>query len=207
MTLTARDFMAQSIKAHEGGLSMRPDDNGNWFDKARFKQGLRPKRDIGVLVGSKFGVTAYALATYRHIDDVPAFQISSLTFNEAVDIAEQLYVKAPRFDQLPLNRVTLSIIDKGWMSGPGSTIQILQRLIGAKVDGGIGPGTLASYKAWLAKLGEEGAARAWCAAREAYDQGLATNEGPNDKDKAFIRGWNNRSESFLPGTAWWKSAV
>lgn len=204
VAMTPRAFITGFIKAHEGGLSLHPKDNGNWFDPVRFAKGWRQRRNMGVLVGSKFGVTAYALATYRNIKTVTRGDMESLTFDEAVNIGVYLYYEAPRFNVLPWDRVTASIVDKGWGSGPGTSIELMQRLVGAAVDGRIGDKeTVPKYLAWRAARSEEDAARAWAAVRKAFDASIASNEGPNDPDKAFIRGWNNRTDSFLPGTPWW----
>jgi len=205
--LTPRNFMAGAIKTHEGLLSMHPNDNGNWFDKTRYKAGLPQKRGMGVLVGSKFGVTAYALANFRGVSNIAPWEMASLTFNEAVDIAEHIYVKAPRLNLLIPNRVTLSIIDMGWGTGPVQTIKLLQRMVGTADDGKMGPATAAAYARFIEKHGEEQAARLWGAVRDAFYTQIATNEGPNDPDRVFLKGWKNRTASFLPGTKWWKEAA
>lgn len=208
MPMTPRDFMAGAIKTHEGGLSMRPEDNGNWFDKARYKAGLAQQRGKGTLVGSRYGVTAYALANFTSDNDIQPWEMAALTFDMAVDIAEQIYVKAPRFNLLTPSRATLSIIDKGWGSGPVQAAKLVQRMIGVNnVDGKIGPATAAAYTAWHIRLGEEESARRWATERVKFDTMLATNEGPSDPDRIFLKGWNNRTSSFLPGTPWWKAAA
>ena len=208
MTMSPRQFMVGAIKAHEGVLSMNANDNGNWFDKARYKAGLPQKRGLGTLVGSKYGVTAYALAAFTGDDDIQPWEMAALTFDTAVDIAEHVYVRAPRFDLLLPSRVTLSIIDKGWGSGPGQAAKLVQRMIGSNnIDGKVGPATAAAFATWHNRLGEEEAARRWAAERIKFDTMLATNEGPRDPDRVFLKGWINRTNSFLPGTVWWKVAA
>lgn len=205
--LTPRAFMAASIKTHEGGLSLHPNDNGNWYDPARYAARLPQKRGMGKLVGSKFGVTAYAYADYTGDKNVEAWEIAAITFELAVDIAEHIYIKAPRFNLLLPSRVVLSVIDKGWLSGPGTAAKLVQRTIGVLQDGKIGPATAAAYAAWHAKLGEAEAARAWAKVRTAHETAIATNDGPKDKDLVFLKGWTNRTNSFVPGTAWWKATA
>ena len=202
--MTPRTFMAGAIKAHEGGLSLRPEDNGNWFDPVRYKKGLPQKRGLGKLVGSKYGVTAYALAAFTRDDNIEAWEMKAMTFDTAVDIAEHIYVKAPRLNLLPQNRVTLSLIDMGWGTGPVQAIKLWQRMIGANDDGKIGTESINKTKAFFEKHGEEQAARLWGAVRDKFYTQIATNEGPNDPDRIFLKGWKNRTASFLPGTTWWK---
>lgn len=185
---TIADFIGGFIDAHEGSLSLDPADNGNY-------QG--GKRGVGALIGSKFGVTGPAVAAYRGISPyaVSATDIANLTRDEAVKIGVSLYFDKPGFAKLPLNRVTLSIIDKGWGSGPAQAIKLMQRMVGVADDGKIGPATVTAYTDWLDRTGEEAAARKWADVRIAFDISL--------NQPRFLNGWNNRTRSFLPGTAWW----
>lgn len=186
------DFIGGFIDAHEGGLSMDPADNGNWTGG---------KRGRGQLVGSKFGVTPGAVAGYRGVPvaGITQADIANLTRAEAVAIGVANYYERPGFAALPMNRVTLSIIDKGWGSGPAQAIKLLQRMVGADDDGRISRNgeTVQKYTAWLAGRSEETAAREWATVRERFDGSLG--------QPRFIKGWNNRTRSFLPGTAWWSA--
>jgi lysozyme family protein len=211
--MSPKDFIAGFIGTHEGGLSTHPADNGNWYDPSRYLAQDPQRRGMGVNVGSKCGVTAYALVRYRVRKGMPrdrALRVSladmaAIDLATAIEIGIELYFKEPGFDSLPWNHVTAAILDKAWGSGPGTAIDMLQVMIGASTVGGIGPDTRAKYTAFLARHGEETAAHLWCDQRIAFDTHLATNQGPNDPDKAFINGWNNRSRSFLPGTPWWRN--
>lgn len=193
---TIADFIAGFIDAHEGGLSMDPKDNGNWTGNAR---------GVGVLVGSKYGVTSRALAAYRGVKQstITAADIASISRATAIDIGVTLYYRRPGFDRLPFNRITLSIVDKGWGSGQARAIMLMQQMIGAKVDGAIGPDTISKYNKFLADNGEEKAAIIWANVRKKFDKSITENEGPDDPDKRYLNGWNNRTDSFLPGTKWW----
>lgn len=183
------DFIAGFIDAHEGGLSLDPADNGNWTGG---------KRNVGRLVGSKFGVTAGAIAVYRGVPaaSITPLEIAELTRDEAVKIGVKLYYERPHFDLLPWNRATASIVDKGWGSGPVQAIKLLQRMVGVADDGALGPATAAAYTLWLAKHGEEATAIQWGEIRRRFDASL--------NQPRFINGWNNRTNSFLPGTKWWR---
>lgn len=183
------DFIGGFISTHEGGLSLDPADNGNWTGG---------HRGAGQLVGSKFGVTPGALAAYRNVlpSSITKDMIVRLTREEAVALGVANYYQAPGFDKLPWNRVTASIVDKGWGSGPRQAIKLLQRMLGINADGAIGPATVAAYNAFLAREGEEAAARKWADVRITFDTSLG--------QPRFIKGWNNRTRSFLPGTPWWE---
>ena len=203
--VTPEAFIAGYIDVHEGGLSMDPQDDGNWFDPGRYAAGQPQRRGLGTLVGSKFGVTAYALARARGLTHIGPLDMSELTRGEAISIGLKLYFDQPGFGRLPWNRVTASIVDKGWGSGPVQAIRMLQRMLGVTANGKIGAATIGAYRSFLEKHGEEDSAHLWADERIAFDQSLTVNDGPNDPDKRFINGWNNRTRSFLPGTAWWEA--
>ena len=205
MKQTPAQFIEGFIKAHEGGLSLHPADNGNWFDSKRLAANLPQRRGMGALVGSKYGITAYALCSYRRVRSVTKADITGITMAEAIAIGVRNYYDIPDFDLLPWDRCIASVVDMGWGAGPNTAAKLLQRMIGTDDDGDIGPATLKAYKIFRLKNNEEQAARAFGAQRNAYYQHLATNEGPNDPDKKFLNGWQNRTASFLPGTSWWKA--
>ena len=185
---TIADFIGGFIGTHEGGLSMDPADNGNWTGG---------RRGQGALVGSKYGVTAGAVAMYRGVPvaSITKADIANLTKEEAVAIGVKNYYHAPGLDRLPFNRVTLSIIDKGWGSGPGRAIKLLNRMLGQPEVSSLSQQTINAYAAFIARVGEEAAARKWADVRIAFDTSLG--------QPRFIKGWNNRTRSFLPGTPWW----
>lgn len=184
--MTVEAFFAGFIGTHEGELSLHPKDNGNWSGG---------KAGVGTLIGSKYGVTGAALSAYRG-EPVTAADMAALTKVEAVTLGVANYYRNPGFDKLPWNRVTASIVDKGWGSGPRQAIKMMQRMIGVTADGAIGPTTVAAYGAWLNAKGEEAAARQWADIRMLFDGSL--------NQPTFLRGWDNRTRSFLPGTTWWK---
>jgi lysozyme family protein len=187
MTWTPTEFIADYIRRWEGGLSLDKADTGNWV--------------AGVLIGSKYGVTASALARYRGAaaaDITPAI-MAALTFEEAVAIGKALYYDAPGFAKLPWNRITMSIVDFGWGAGPVQAIKLLQRMIGADDDGIIGPKTIAAYRDWL----EADEAMTWAAQRNAFYRLLVKQRPANAK---YLNGWENRTAYFTPASEWWGRA-
>jgi lysozyme family protein len=195
-SMTPRSFIAGFIDAHEGGLSLDPKDNGNWFDVAVYRAGGRQRAGVGRLIGSKFGVTAAAIALYRGTTAITPGIMAALTRAEAIDIGVELYFARPGFGLLPWNRVTASILDKAWGSGQETAVKLVQRMLGVADDGALGPVTAAAYRDWLARLGEEAASRVWANVRLAFDKSL--------NQSRYLKGWNNRTLSMLPGTAWWR---
>lgn len=197
MSYTPSSFIRKSIETHEGKLSLNPKDNGNWFDPVRMAKGQPQKRNLGKLIGSQYGVTAYALAAHKKLLNVTAEDIRNVTLDLATEIGVKSYYLAPKLDLLPWDRVTMAVIDTAWMSGAKRAVQILQRTIGVEPDGQMGPKTVQSYKSFLAIHGEAGVANLYADVRIQFYVGLGQPE--------FLDGWKNRANSFRPKTAWWNS--
>lgn len=71
-----------------------------------------------------------------------AWADGKVTEEEAREIYERKYVKAPKFDLIPDEALRAQLVDFGVNSGPMVAIMKLQQIIGADVDGQIGPDTL-----------------------------------------------------------------
>jgi len=197
--VTPLDFASDYIKRWEGGLSLDPNDNGNWFKPGASAQ----KRGQGALVGSKFGVTGATLAAYRGVRTVSAADIAALTLKDAGAIALKLFHTGPGLHHLAWNRVSASVLDFGWGAGPVTSIRMLQDMLDVTVDGKIGPGgeTARAFATFVAK-GETFAAGAWWARREEYYEALVSRR---PSDGIYLKGWDNRSRYFTPGDpgGWW----
>jgi len=186
--MTPATFMRGSIGAHEGVLSMRASDGGNY-------QG--GKVGDGKLIGSQYGVTPPALALYKGVSrySLTNADMRAITLDLAVDLGVALYYDLPHLGFLPWDQITASVMDKCWGSGQYWGVRLLQRTIGAVQDGICGGGTKKAYIDWKAKVGLEQGAKAYAATRLAYDASLPTYK--------LNPGWDPRTKSFLPGTAWW----
>lgn len=189
MKLTVAEFIRGYIETHEGGLSIDPDDAGNWYR--------------GKLVGSKFGVTGAALAAYRRTPDITAADMKALSLDEAVKIGVKLYYDEPDFDLLPWDKVTASVLDMAWGAGPGQAIKLMQRMIGAADDGKLGRFTAQAYAEFVKHHGIEETARRWGTVRNAFYDNIIAVRPTNAK---YRNGWRNRTASFLPDTKWWAAA-
>lgn len=91
---------------------------------------------------TKWGITLKAWSEYRG-HEVSEHDVQSITEAQARDFYEKLYVIGPKFNQLPEKLVAL-VVDSGVNSGPRAASKWVQRAVGAKQDGWIGPETLQS---------------------------------------------------------------
>ena len=106
---------------HEGGLSLNPNDRGNWTT------GIIGR---GELKGTKYGISAM---TYPHLN------IAALTLEQAKEIyARDFWGDADSFP----DAVRFDFFDGAVNSGYRQSVEWLQRAAGAKPDGIVGPKTL-----------------------------------------------------------------
>lgn len=71
-----------------------------------------------------------------------AWADNTVTEDEAREIYERKYVRGPKFHLIPDERLRAHLVDFGVHSGPMIAIMKLQTIVGADVDGFIGPDTL-----------------------------------------------------------------
>lgn len=188
--MTPLAFALDYVKRWEGGLSVDPNDNGNWSGG---------KKGAGSLIGSNHGVTPQALAAHRKVDvsAITREAMAALTLDEAGQIALLAYYFAPKLDRLPWNQWTASILDAGWGMGPGQAVKLLQRQVGVGDDGKIGPATAAAVTAYVAKHGVEACAWQFAFIRARFYVSL--------KQWQYMAGWTNRTAYFTPADSegWW----
>jgi lysozyme family protein len=147
-----------AILHHEGGFVNHPKDPGGM---------------------TNLGVTRRAWQAYvgREVDEI---EMRTLTPKAVAPFYKTRYWDAVKGDDLPTG-VDYCVFDAAVNSGPGQAAKWLQRAVGAKADGAIGPKTLAmvaSHKPSQVVAG-------FVEQRLAFLQGLSTFE-------TFGRGWTRR---------------
>ena len=125
----------------EGGLSLDPDDNGNWTGG---------RKGLGTLKGTKYGISA---ARY------PEEDIANLTIERAKYLYHRDFWNPLRLDEVRNEAIQEEIFDTNVNMGAGGII--LQRAInfleiGTPLveDGVIGPKTLERANFWIRKDAE-----------------------------------------------------
>jgi lysozyme family protein len=180
--ITPLDFLKLVIGKWEGGYEAYTDDAGNWVTLA---DGSR--RDIGTMRG----VTPTALAAWRGVSpaSLTANDMKAVTLEEAANIGLANYYHAPRFDLLAWGPAAAALLDFGWGAGPGQAALSLQRLVGVRPDGAVGPETAAAFAAWVIRLGPQRSTEAVHDMRASFYEHLAAIV-PGDRQ--FLQGWLNR---------------
>lgn len=95
---------------------------------------------------TKYGITIGTLRDWRRCP-VSRDDVINLTIEEASRIYKTNYFIASGFDKIPDAAVQGFLFDFGVNSGVGTATRALQRCIGAKDDGAMGPISFAALKA------------------------------------------------------------
>jgi len=122
--MTNVDYAIRAVFGSEGGYSTDPQDKGNWTGGSI---------GVGQLKGTKYGISA---ASY------PTLDIKHLTLAQADSIYRRNYWNKDQCDFIPW-KLSYPIFDSAVLDGPGTAVIFLQKALGVKVDGCMGPATLA----------------------------------------------------------------
>lgn len=114
------DLAFDRLLGHEGGYSNHPTDPGG---------------------ETMYGVTARVARAQGYTG-----AMRDLPLSEAKRIAKAAYWDAVRADELPAG-VRFDVFDTAYNSGTGQAVKFLQRALGVKADGQLGPVTLAAAAA------------------------------------------------------------
>lgn len=131
-----------------------------------------------------YGITVGTLSKWRG-RKVPKAEVKALTRSEAEQIYKAWYWDKVKADELPAG-VDLVIYDYAVNSGPSRAAKALQRAVGVKQDGAIGPVTLAAVR----KVDPVEIVETVCAQRLAFLRRLGTWGD-------FGKGWSNRVNDVL----------
>lgn len=137
---------------------------------------------------TKWGITLKTLSEYRGRDCTEE-DVKQLSEQQARDIYEEMYVLSPRFNHLP-EILQAMVVDCGVNSGTRTAAKWVQRAVGAKQDGLIGPQTLKA-------VGEANPISVYvkvCSYRIKLYGKLVTRD-PTQAE--YAHGWNNRAAKWL----------
>ena len=171
------------LLAREGGFVNHPDDKGG---------------------PTNHGITQATLSGFlgrpATIDE-----IRNLTADVARNIYLQLYYYRPHLDLLTNDAVAAQVLDFGVNSGPATAVQHLQRMVGAKDDGALGPLTAAAVAQFINLYGVRTTIGLYLALRLRF---LAKIVQKNPTQRTFAAGWMNRVAEMLErGMLWWSTTT
>jgi lysozyme family protein len=152
------------------------------------------KSDLGG--PTKWGITEATLANYRR-KPVSAADIASLSEAEARDIIWQGYVVEPGIVLLTDQTLRFAMVDFTVLFGEDDSVPTLQRLVGTRPDGILGPLTAAAANKAEARhlVNELAIERVRLHATKVVDD-LQARKVPLGQ-AIFLRGWLNRALGFV----------
>lgn len=139
---------------------------------------------------TKFGITLNALRKFRNNPNLTADDVKNLTEVEARLIYERNYIINPGYMQINYEPLRVAMIDFGVTSGADDSIPTLQKIIGVKADGQLGPKTAAAANA----LDGRTLCNKYSCARAIFYADLAQKIPSNLK---YVEGWVARALSFV----------
>jgi lysozyme family protein len=162
------DRLIDDLIAREGGFSDHAADRGG---------------------PTNYGITSRTLGRWRRLGR-PARreEVQSLTEDEARAIYQQEYVGP--FTAVPFDELRAQLIDIGVNTGVTTAIRLLQLVLGVPVDGILGERTRQAIAVLPWRLTNN----ALIAARVQHYAAIAEADA---SQRIFLRGWINRSVSFL----------
>lgn len=135
------------------------------------------------------GVTQTSYDSFRTAKKQPKQPVKSISDDEVKELYQKEYFESQKYDKLP-HGVSGLMFDFGVNSGPARANKILQKIVGEKTDGIIGPHTLFAVERYIVDNGEEALKQKITQARTQFVNFLA--EKDPGKYKPFLGGWLNR---------------
>ena len=166
--MTRSERCIPRILVHEGGYVNHPSDPGGATNKgitiATFRRYVKPKGTIA--------------------------DLKALTTAQAVVVYKRQYWDRVMADSLPWG-VDYAVADYAVNSGPAQAARDLQRVVGAAVDGKIGPQTIDMVR----KMKPQDVIRQLCARRLAFMKAIKGGK----LWQTFGKGWQKRVDGVLSG--------
>lgn len=159
------------------------------FEKAKLKGYANDPDDLGG--HTQCGVTLATFTSYRKKKGLPAPTVRDLvniSFEEWRDILKSLFWDRWKADQIENQSLALLLVDWVWGSGLYGVTKA-QAALGVKVDGIVGPKTLAAVnggdtRATFKRIHD---------ARRAYFNAICVSRPANRK---FLKGWRRRLDAI-----------
>jgi len=172
MTTERFNRFMPTILRNEGGYVNDPDDPGG---ATKYGVSLRTLKKIGDL---DFDVDGDG--------DIDVDDIKLLSPEKAEEFYYEYFYQPIHIDGLKCDSLALQVFDMAINAGKVTAVKLLQRVVGAKVDGVIGPRTIAAANTFTDDIGE-----VFCSNRKQWYRDLVTRKPVFSK---FLTGWLRRCD-------------
>lgn len=168
MTITENQII-EGIIAREGGYVDHPADRGG---------------------PTNYGITLGRLREWRGDPNITANDVRMMRRGEAALIYLNDYIHRPGFHLIPDDHLREHVIDFGVHSGPVTAAIKLQKVVGVKQDGLIGPDTMKAIR----RMGAAKASNLLMAERIKLFGRVVSKD---HSQAVFLNGWLNRALEFM----------
>ena len=138
---------------------------------------------------TKYGITWSTLKAWRG-RIVTAEDVAGLDEDEARQIYESEYLVKPKIDKINSVFLRVFVLDSAVQHGPGKAIRWLQKIVGAPVDGILGPMSLSIIN----QVDSDSLYKRMVAERCRFYGRLITKD---PTQAVFAAGWANRIAEFI----------
>jgi len=142
---------------------------------------------------TNFGVTQSTLDSYTKSNKLPPLDVKKIPQGLAFKIAKEEYFDKAKLGQLP-DGLAVAMFDYGFNSGTGTAVKALQKQLGVKQDGIMGPQTLDAVYEYSTKNGEEDLIKKVITDREELMKSLIKDDPKQFKKNE--NGWKNRIQKL-----------
>ena len=171
--IETNDDILDHVLAVEAGYQNQSQDDGNKID--------------GKMIGTNRGITPKAYKKFY--GKTPTVEdMKSLTKEQALEIYNKDYIEDPGFNNISDDYLKANLVDFGVNSGPVTAIKQLQKILGTKADGIIGPNTLQKVEDYEGDLNSD-----LFEARRDFYKGVIERQ---PEKKIYEQGWENRLRSL-----------
>lgn len=126
------DEMLDEVLIAEGGYQETKEDRGNIV------------RSDGTILGTNYGITPQVYAEYKRtsVDNLQPKDIKNITEQEAREIYKDKFYSRTRIQDIKDENLRANVLDMAINAGPRNAVKLLQKELGIKADGILGPETL-----------------------------------------------------------------
>jgi len=141
---------------------------------------------------SNKGIHQKTYDAWRTSMKLPKQDVRNISNDELKTIYKREFFESPKYDKLP-HGVAGLMFDFGVNAGPGNATKVLQKIVGAKTDGVLGPNTQFAVEKFIVDNGEEALKERLYNSRIKYAQ-LRVQQNPENEQ--YLKGWTNRINSI-----------
>lgn len=144
-------------------------------------------------IPTNYGVNQKTYDSWRSQKGLAPKSVKEINANDSYVFYDDEFYKRPKYDKLPED-IQFNMFDMGVNISPKRATELLQGVVGSKVDGTVGKNTRKAVKAYIDENGANELNVELLRKRQEYYNTLADS---NPEKAIFLNGWTNRVNDIL----------